>query len=366
MNVINRIMSKINYDKLFSIVIALVISFLIGSAIIMMLGQSPIVAFESLFRGAFSSNFQFGITLEKFVPVLITGIAFIISARVGVFNVGVEGSMYMGAIVSAYIGYSVDFLPSVLHIGLCFLLGMLAGALWSMVPGLLKAYLGVNEVLVCILMNFIALQFASYLVSYPMSAGEGISKTPNILPTAELPKLLEPSRANIGIFIAFAILLIVILFFKHTTLGFKLDSVGSNASFADTMGYDSKKIMVKGIMISGAVAASAGVIQVLGIYGYLLDNFSSGIGFEGMLAALISSNSFLILPFISFFMAALKSGGIAMSRVTEIPSTAIDVIITIFILIATFEIKYGLSKKLKLFFSNKSNNVKEKEGVSND
>ena len=117
------------------------------------MGENPFEVYTQLFKSAFIGNFNLGTTIEKFVPLLLTGLAFIVSSRVGVFNVGVEGELYLGAIAAAYVGYMLKGMPSLLHILICFLAAMIIGALWAFIPGFLKAFNNVNEVFVTILMN---------------------------------------------------------------------------------------------------------------------------------------------------------------------------------------------------------------------
>lgn len=329
--------------------ITILLSLFIGGIIIAMLGYNPLNAYLNLFKGAFVGKLNFGTTIEKFVPLLLTGLAFIISSKVSVFNVGVEGELYLGAIAAAWVGYSIKGLPGPLHIGLCFLVAMLVGAIWAAIPGALKAYWKVNEVCVTILMNYVAIFFTSYLVNGPLSAKTGIPQTPAVADNALLLKILKPSRANIGLFIAITLVIFFYWFFKYTTLGYKLRSVGLNSSFSDYLGIDSKRNMLYGMMISGAVGGIAGAIEVLGIYGYFLDSFSPGIAFDGMIAALIAKNDIRLLPIFAFFLATLKSGALGMERFTGVPKSIIDTIIAMFIIFVAMEgiIKFADKRGLK-------------------
>ena len=199
-----------------------------------------------------------------------------------------EGELYLGAIAAAYVGYTLKGMPSLLHILVCFLVAMIIGALWAFIPGFLKAFYNVNEVCVTILMNYVAIYITSYLVSGPLSGKTGISQTKPIEKSAVLMKILKPSRANAGIFIAIAVCILVYYLFKKTKLGFEIRSTGMNPHFSEYVGIKSKKIMVTGMMLSGAIGGLTGAIEVMGIYGVFLDNFSSNIAFDGMLAALIA------------------------------------------------------------------------------
>ena len=306
-------------NKYINIFISVIVCMFLSGVIISIMGEDPIEAYVQLFRGAFVGNFNLGSTLEKFVPLLLTGLAFIVASKVGVFNVGVEGELYLGAVTAAFMGYAVKGLPSILHIILCFLAAMIVGAAWAFIPAYLKAYFNVNEVCVTILMNYVAIYITSYLVNYPLSGHTGVSQTPTIEKSAALMRILKPSRANIGLFIAIGVCILVYFIIKKTKLGFKIRSTGANPFFSDYVGIKSKKMMITGMLISGAIGGLAGAIEVMGIYGVFLDNFSLNIAGDGMLAALIAKGSFAALPVLSLFIAALKSGSLGMERYTCVP-----------------------------------------------
>jgi len=188
--------------EFFETLLSLLVSFLIGGIVIVLMGYNPLEVYEQIFRGALIGKFNLGGTLEKFVPLLLTGIAFAVSSKVAVFNVGVEGELYLGAMAAAWIGFAVKGIPSIVHIPLALGIAMLVGALWAAVPGVLKAYYKVNEVTTTILLNYVAQYFTSYLVNYPLSAQKGTPQTPNIEVSAKLSSIMPPSRANTGLFIA--------------------------------------------------------------------------------------------------------------------------------------------------------------------
>jgi simple sugar transport system permease protein len=144
------------------------------------LGYNPIEAYIQLFKGAFVGKLNFGTTLQKFTPLLLTSIAFVISSRVGVSNVGVEGELYLGAIAAAWVGFTFKGVPGPILILLCLIVAIIIGAAWAYIPGSLRAYLGVNEVCVTILMNYVAIYITSYLVNGPLSAKTGVPQTPTI------------------------------------------------------------------------------------------------------------------------------------------------------------------------------------------
>ncbi len=309
------------------------------------MGYNPMQAYYELFKGAFVGKLSLGGTLERFVPLLLTSLAFAVSSKVAVFNVGVEGELYLGAIAAAWAGVAFKGLPMLLHISLCFAVAIASGALWAAIAGALKAYWNVNEVCTTILLNYVAIFFTSYVANYIFSAKTGIPSTPPIAATATLYQFMHPSRANIGLFIALVFYLLVWWTIERTTLGYKIRSVGTNAGYSRVVGINAPFIMVLGMAISGGLGGLAGSIEVMGIYGYFLDSFSSGIAFDGLLAALIAKNDLRLVPILAFFLAILKTGALGMERFTGVPKSLLDAIIALFILLASLEVLHTLRTK---------------------
>ncbi len=334
-------------SAVFNTVATIAVSLLFGAAVVAFMGHSPLEAYRELLKGAFWGRFNFGGTLERFVPLLLTALAFAVSSKVAVFNVGVEGELYLGAIAAAWVGVAAAGLPMVFHIPLCLVVAMIAGSLWAAIPGALKACWRVNEVCVTILANYVAIYITSYLVGYPLSAGTGVPQTKALTATARLARILPPSRANVGLFIALAALLFTWWLVHRSTWGYRMRAVGDNPGYAEHVGIRARSTMIWGMMISGALGGLAGAIEVMGIYGYFLDNFSPGIAFDGMLAALIARNDIRLVPLLAFFLAALKAGALGMERFTGIPKSLVDAIIAMFILLAAMEGLFLLRRRAK-------------------
>ena len=155
-------------NKYLNLLLTSGVALLIGAVIMLVMGFDPIEAYIQLFRGAFIGKLNVGTTLQKFLPLLLTSMAFAVAARAGVFNVGVEGEMYLGAIGAAWVRYTFTDLPGVVIIILALLFASLIGAAWAAIPGLLKVELGVNEVCTTILLNYVAIYITSYLVNGPL------------------------------------------------------------------------------------------------------------------------------------------------------------------------------------------------------
>ncbi len=325
------------------ILLTMLLALTIGALFILFIGENPLEAYGALLRGAFDGKLKIGTTLASFTPLLLTSCAFAVAAKAGAFNVGVEGEVFLGGITAAYIGINWTFLPAPVLLIVCFLGAMAVAALWALIPAVLKAYYRVSEVCVTILMNSVALYITSFLVSGPMSAG--VANAQSLPVTVNLPQFMKPSSVNAGLFIALITVILMIWVLNKTTFGYKVKTVGTNPSHAEYVGISPKKIFIQSMMLSGALGGMAGCIEVLGVHGYFLNNFAAGLGSNGMLASLIVKNNLAFAPFMSFFLAVLKSGAMGMQQSTGVPKSIVDTITAVFIIVATMELLFQFKNK---------------------
>lgn len=326
------------------ILLILLLAMGLGSVIILLIGENPFEAYGALLRGSFNGKRNFGTTLANFTPLLLTSFAFAIASKAGAFNVGVEGEVFLGGIVAAWIGIHIHG-PALLVIPLCFIGAALIGALWAFIPGALKAYWNVNEVCVTILMNYVAQFICSYLVSGPMSAGKANAQSDDVL--VHLTQFMKPSSVNTGLFIAIAIAIIMIWMLSRTSFGYKVRMVGTNPAFAEFTGISPRRVLIQAMMLSGAIGGAAGCIEVLGVHGYFLNNFATGLGSNGMLAALIVKCDLRTIPIIALFLGVLKSGAMGMQQSTGVPKSIVDTITALFIIFATMETLFSFNRPNK-------------------
>lgn len=325
------------------ILVTLVLSLAIGAIFIASIGENPIAAYGALLKGAFGTKLGIGSTIAGFTPLLLTSLAFAVAAQAGAFNVGVEGEVILGGITAAYIGINWGFLPAPFLYLACFAGAMAVAAAWAFIPAFLKAYYNVSEVCVTILMNSVALYIASYLVSGPMSAGTANPQSDLVLVT--IPKILKPSSANAGVFLAIAIVVLVVYMLYKSKWGYKIRTVGTNPEHADYVGINAKKVFISAMLLSGMLGGIAGCIEVLGVHGYYLDGFAKDLGTNGMLAALIVKSNMITTPFMAFFLAVLKAGAMAMQQSTGVPKAIVDTVSAVFIIIATMEFVIQIKKR---------------------
>jgi ABC-type uncharacterized transport system permease subunit len=266
-------------------------------------------------------------SLVASTPYILAGLAVAIGFRCGLFNIGAEGQLLMGALGSAFIGYSIKGLPAYIHLPLALLGGAVAGAVWGAIPGYLKAKFGAHEVVNTIMMNWIAFRLSDWLLFGPMKASSFRPVTPNVEVSAELPQFFpDPLRFNWGFFLALAVAVLVYWLLFKTTRGFEIRSVGSNPDAAKYAGMSVEWNIVLVMALSGALAGLAGSVQVLGVDHWVGAGFSAGYGFDAIALALLGKSHPLGVVLASLLFGMLRSGATNMQSVSRIPIDIISVI----------------------------------------
>lgn len=267
------------------------------------------LTYGGLLDGAFFKPGAFSNTLVAATPLIFTGLALALGFRSGVFNIGGSGQFLIGAASGVYVAYAIP-LPPVIHPIAALLAGALGGAAWGAIPGYLKARFGSHEVINTIMMNYLAFFLQDWLVKNPMKdPSPTVIRTPNILDTAILPRLLGPNdRLHLGFILALLTALFIWWFLWKTTIGFELRTAGSNPAAAKYAGVNASRAIVLAMSISGALAGIAGTVQVLGLDHNLPALFSSDFGFDAIPVALLGQNQPLGVIFSAFLFGALRSG----------------------------------------------------------
>ncbi|HOU00492.1 MAG TPA: ABC transporter permease [Anaerolineaceae bacterium] len=336
------------FDQLMPI-FATLAALLVGAIFLMLLGANPLVAYGALAQGAFGSFNAFTETLVKAVPLLLVGLGTCIAYRGSVTNIGGEGQMIIGAILSTWFGLTFTELPGWLAIIIAMLLGIIGGMIWGGIPGILKAYFNVNEILSTVMMNAIAVQVMNYLMRGPMidpvqrEAASQIPQTARLLETYRLPRL-SPTRLHMGLLIAILLAVAVYFLLWRTTLGYRIRAVGQSQPASKYGGIDVKKHIVVALLLSGAFAGLAGMMQVYGVnYRMITDGSATGFtgnaGFNGIVAALFGQLHPLITIPASVLFGGLLVGANAMQRVVQVPSaliTALNGLVVVFVVSSEF------------------------------
>lgn len=315
--------------SVFSILLAMAT----GAILILVIGKDPVVAYGYLFRGAFGSLPSIGETIVKVTPLIFTGLAAVFSYQCGMLNLGIEGQFIAGAIVSNWLSTLVIPFSGPANTILSLLGGMIAGALWGAIPGFLKAYRNLNEMIIGILLNYIALLFMSYLFAGPLMEAN-IPQTAAVEQADRLARILPPTRVHLGIVIALVTLIFVYYFLYYTSGGFRLRVVGSNPIAARVNGLPIKRMTILSFLASGAIAGLGGAVEILGVSYRLMGGFGVGFGFDGVAIALIGQLNPIGTGFVAYLFAVLRVGANTMQVGAGIPSAIVDVVQAIIIIFA--------------------------------
>ncbi len=316
----------------------------VGAVMLLLLEVNPVVAYRAMWEGAFGTPNALAETLVKATPLLLVGIGICISFRGNVINIGGEGQMIVGAILATLVGLTFTDWPGWAVILIALVLGFLGGAVWGGIPGYLKAYFGVNEILSTVMMNAIAVQLMNYLLRGPMidpsqaQLASKIPQTARLLEAFRLPRWV-PTRLHLGFVIALALAFLAYVLLWRTTLGYRIRAVGQSPDAARYAGINVRRQVVLALLLSGAFAGLAGAIQVYGVnYRMITDGsasgFTGGAGFNGIVAALFGQLHPIGTIPASIFFGALLVGANKMQRVVQVPSaliTALNGLVVVFV-----------------------------------
>ena len=335
------------YAKLIDValpVFAALAALIVGAIMLLLLKVNPIEAYAAMWEGAFGSKNALAETLVKATPLLLVGLGICISFRGDVINIGGEGQMIIGAILGTWIGLILVDWPGWAVIPIALLTGFIGGAIWGGIPGFLKAYFRVNEILSTVMMNAIAVQLMNFLLRGPMidpSQAALASKIPQTARLAEafrLPRWV-PTRLHMGALIAVVLAVLVYILLWRTTWGYRIRAVGQNPDASRYAGVKVKNYIVLALVLSGAFAGLAGVMQVYGVnYRMITDGSASGFtgsaGFNGIVAALFGQLHPIGTIPASILFGALLVGANKMQRVVQVPSaliTALNGLVVVFV-----------------------------------
>ncbi|MBE1553402.1 ABC transporter permease [Sporosarcina limicola] len=332
-------------------IISIILGLLVGAVVMLFSGYNPINGYIALWNGVFEDSYAIGETIRQISPYILAGLAVAFAFRTGLFNIGVEGQLIVGWFAAAYVGVTFE-LPAIIHIPFALLAAAAAGALWGLVPGLLKAKFGVHEVIVTIMMNYIALHSVNALIK---TVSGGNYKTDPIKETASLrseflANLTDFSTLHYGILVALAMVVVMWFILEKTKTGFELKSVGFNDHASQYAGMNVNKNIVLSMVISGAFAGLGGAMEALGTFGYMatLAGFT-GIGFDGIAVALLGANTPLGVIFGASLFGSLKYGAGNMPNAAGIPIEIVSIVIAliIFFVASGYIIRVGLQRMNK-------------------
>lgn len=327
--------------------IGVLMGLVVGAILIAISGVNPIEAYGYLLKGAFGNAQSFSNVLVRCSPLLLGGVGVAIGNKAGVWNTGVEGYMYLGALGAAVVAIPEFGLPPFLHIVLVFLSGMFFAGLWGLIPAYLRAYKGVNEVTCTIMLNYVAIYFTNWMVSAPQPLAEVGAFYPMsklFQDSALLPAMMKGSSLHIGPFIGIVICLLFFFILNYTSFGFKTRMLGANIHASQYSGVNVRKQVVFAMLIGALLGGLSGAIEICGLKRRVYMGFVTGLGYESVAVALLAQGNPLAVIISALFFAVLKAGGVTMSIETGVSASMTDIIIAFCVL---FVIGVGMKDAVK-------------------
>ena len=305
-----------------SVALGFALSFLVGGVLITFIGENPAEALRVAFEGGVTSKRGLSNSLVFATPRLLVGLGACVAIRSGVFNLGGEGQLQMGAVGAALVAVLMGPMIGLLHLLLALIAAAVFGGIWAGVAALLQVWRGASVLITTLLMNFVAIFFVQYLVQGPFQ-GEtaAYNSSERIHETAELPVIIPGTRLHIGFVLAVAAVVLTLLLLYRTTLGTEFRAAGFNPRAALFSGLSPRRLVLSSMFISGALGGLAGAGEVLGVQYRLLQGFSANIGFEGLAVAFLAGLSPVPTLLVALLFGALQSGVLQLQHELGIPAS---------------------------------------------
>jgi simple sugar transport system permease protein len=327
-------MLRNRYQGLGSALKILAITLAVSTGLILACSASPFEAYALFFRGIFGSFSSFAEIFVKACPLILTSLGCAIAFRTGFFNIGAEGQFYVGAMATTIVVLNMPGIPGFIRIAIALILGFLCGGLWALLAAFFKARFNISEIIVTIMLNYIAINFLGYAVrSFLMDPAGNVPQSAKIAVEAQLPNLIGSTRFHAGIVIAVFCVLLVWFLIEKTTVGYELKAVGLNQRAAVCNGISVMKNIILSAFLSGGLAALAGGIEVLAIQKKLMESISANCGYTAVLIALIAGNNPLAVLAVAILYAAMQIGANSMQRQLGVPSAIVNIIIGAIVLL---------------------------------
>jgi len=327
----------LKYFTLVRVIIAIAIGIVVSVFLICLISQEPGFSLKSFLLGPLLTRSRLAHLFETASPIIFCGLAISVAFQARQFNVGAEGSLYLGAAVGTAFAVSTN-MPAFIHIPLVLLIAGLAGALWAFIPGILKARWQASELVSSLMLNYVAYFLGLYLINYHFRDKEaGFLVSYQLPQSAWLPQFIPDTRIHYGIILALVFALLVYYFLYHTTTGYEIRSTGFNERFARFGGINVFRVIVLCQVIMGFLAAFGGMTEVMGIHRRFLWQNSPGYGWDGIIVAIIARNHPLLIIPASFFLSYMRVGGRVLNLMSDVPAEMVQVIQSIIILLITAE-----------------------------
>lgn len=318
--------------KVLAPLIGVLLALIVSGLLIALAGVNPVEAYGKLVTGAFGGPRQITEVILKAAPILIIALGLAVAFQARVWNIGAEGQYHLGALFGGAVALTFPNLPSIVLIPLMLIAGTLGGLLWSALAGLLHLKRGVNLIICTLMLNYIGILLVQYAARVPLRDDGGfLPESARFVAAAQMPRLFG-SRLHIGVLIALLLVGVIYILLWRTPLGFQLRAVGANLSVARTVGIDTSQRVLTALLISGALAGLAGVIEVSYTYTRLKQNVSDGYGFTGILVALLGQMHPVGVLVAAVLFAALMMGAQALNISLQVPVAVAGVLQALLVL----------------------------------
>ena len=305
-----------------------------GTVLILLCGANPVEAYQMFFGGVFGNLNGFCEIFVKATPLIFTGLGCAVAFRTGFFNIGAEGQFYMGAIAAATVSLNLTQVPGTLRIVFSILAGFFCGGIWALIAAYMKSKFGISEIIVTIMLNYIAINFLGIAVrTFLMDPKGSVPQSARIERDAAFSYLMPPTTLHAGIFLAVGAVVLILILMEKTKYVYEMKVVGMNKRGAKCNGISVMKNIVLSAFLSGGLAGIAGVIEVLAVQKKLLEGISSDCGYTAVLIALIAGNRPWGVLVAAAAFAAMQVGANSMQRQLGIPSAIVSILVGFVVLL---------------------------------
>jgi simple sugar transport system permease protein len=296
-------------------------------------------AYDAFLLGALGRVNRWAVWIQDALTLIIIGLAIALVFRARQFSLGAEGQLYMGALLSGVIALAFGDLPIGLLLPVALAGAMTAGFLWGLIPGVLKAYLGANELVASLMLNVVATRFYELVLNHQLKPpDEGYVASANFTVSGQLPVIIDGTQVTVAVFLVIVAVVLVWILVSRTSLGYEIRMVGANEKFAAYGGINTRRTIMLSMAVSGLIAGLAGAHLSMGIYRQLLLNISVGLAFEGVVVSLLARNNPLVIPFTGLLYAYLRAGAQFMERDANVSFEVVRIIQAAIILLITAEL----------------------------
>lgn len=333
-------------------VVSVLLALSFGGIFLALNGTNPIEVYALLIKSAFTTSYGITESIVKAIPLMLAGLGVSLAFRMQLWNIGAEGQLYMGAVAATWVALTFPDLPSFIMIPFMLLMGFLGGAFWALLPAIPRAYLKVNETITTLLMNYVAILWADYLIYGPWKDPDGFNfpLTARFVPAAVLPTL-GGSRIHLGLLFAIIAAIAIYILIRHTKWGYEVRVIGESPAAARYAGMNIKKNILIVLLLSGGLAGIAGMSEVSGVAGRLQHGLSPGYGYTAIIVAWLARLHPASLALVSFLFGGLLVGGYA-TQLIGLPAATVNMLqglILFFVLggqiLTNYDIKFSLEQK---------------------